>query len=478
MSNTNNVLPRIDLDVDFENLNNLTDNTGKSTYIPGSNSANNLVGKQDDQKALYGSEAMYYQKLLNKVPALNLENNNLPLTKTEIQGNPGIYYSNFHMSGISEPVFDYRHNDAMELDDGSILTCGSNSAITVAGVAKFDSFGRVDKGFGGLLGYVQHSGVASLNWKKIIRTKSNDYYLVGDTFADIYIAKFSPEDGSIDTSFGVNGFVIINLGGTESVNDATLQPDGKLLICGLRIPASFVARFDFSTEALDPTFNVVGWAIFGFGAFQSVLNTIKVYKGAIYASGNSSLGITRALVARININGTLDLTFNGTGFNQLTTAGTTSQGWGLVFQSDDKILVSGQSTTGAFFDSYTARVNTNGVLDATYGVAGIYKFISLPGDTPNLRRCAIDKNDNLYAFGDGFNVAGRRFMFLIKVNSNGTLNTSFNNGVGYLLNYLSSTFSTSFQVKLNDNSNKLLLVNYYGNNSGLLYKSIIAKVNI
>lgn len=478
MSNTNNIFPKIDLDVNFENLNNLSDNSGKSTYIPGSNSSNNLIGKQDEQKVLHGSEAMYYQKLLNKVPAFNFENNDLPLSKVDVPASPGTYCSDFHLFGLSAPISDYRHNHAIELDDGSILTCGTNGTFTFGAVAKFDSFGRLYEGFGGTLGYVRHLGVSGLNWKKIIRTKSNDFYLIGNNTNDIYISKINIQDGSIDVSFGVNGYVVINLGVTEVVNDAILQPDGKLLICGRRVPAAFVARFDFNTNALDPTFNAVGWIGLSFGAIQSVLNTIKFYEGKIYAVGNSSLGLTRSLVTRLNPNGSLDLTFNSTGFNQLLTAGTTSQGWGLVFQSDGKIVVSGQSTTGALFDSFTARVNTNGSLDTTYGVSGIYKFLSLPGDTPNFKKCAIDKNDNVYPFGDGFTSSGRRFMFLAKVNSNGILDNTFNNGNGILLSYLSDTFSVSNYVELNSNSNKLLLVNNYGNNSGLLFRSILAQVNI
>lgn len=478
MSATDNILPRIDLNIDFNKLpHDLAQDYQLSAFLSGLNFSN-LVGKQDDQKVLYGSEATYYQKLLNKVPALNLENNNLPLEKTETQGSPGTYCANFHLPGISEPVFDYSHNDAIELDDGSILTCGANTIANMSALAKFDSFGRIDRAFGGNTGFFNDNNVANLIWRKIVRTKQNSYYLIGDNSLDIYIAKVNPEDGSYDTSFGIEGILVVDLGGIDVVYDASLQPDGKLLLCGFRAPEAFVARLDLNAEALDLSFNGVGWISLGFGGFIAILYNIKFYQGKIYTAGDAAPAfVSFPVLARLNLNGTLDTTFNGTGFN-IINVGSSGEAWGLSFQSDGKPVISGSSTVGVTFDSFAARFNSSGVLDATYGVAGIYKLTILAPFERVLRRCVIDKDDNLYVFGNGREgILGGHFFLLIKLDSNGVLNASFNNGAGYLLKYLGLTDSQSYGIILNDSLSKLLLVNYYNINGGI-YRSIVSKVNI
>lgn len=481
MSTTDNILPQIDLNIDFKvGEKDLAQDNQLTAYLSGLNAATNIIGKQGDKKVFYGSEALYYQRVLNKIPAFNLENNNLPLAKTETQGSPGTYCADFHPPGVSESVFDYNHGDAIELDDGSILTCGVNFTFNRSALAKFNSFGQIDKVFSNNINgyFADGNNISNLFWKRIIRTKSNDFYLVGANGINIYVAKFNPKNGIYDSSFGINGIVEINLGSFSQIQDATLQSDGKLLMCGFRSTNGLVVRFDLVNQVLDSTFGTGGFATYSFSSFQSGLNVIKFYQGKIYVGGRSAPAfVNRATVARINLNGTLDTTFNTTGFNVIST-GTTGEIWGLAFQSDNKLLASGASTVGVTFDSFTARFNTSGSLDPTYAVSGVYKLNLLAPFERVLRTCVIDRDDNLYVFGNGReSPIGRHFMLLIKMNPNGTLNTSFGNGNGYLLKYLGFTDSQSFKVNIDHSLKKLLLVNYY-NIDGGIYRSIVSKVNI
>ena len=45
------------------------------------------------------------------------------------------------------------------------------------------------------------------------------------------VMRFQP-NGQPDSTFGVGGRVVVNLGGTESANALALQPDGRIVAAG------------------------------------------------------------------------------------------------------------------------------------------------------------------------------------------------------------------------------------------------------
>jgi uncharacterized delta-60 repeat protein len=73
-----------------------------------------------------------------------------------------------------------------------------------------------------------------------------------------------------------------------------------------------------------------------------------------------------AVVARFNPNGTLDTTFNGTGF--LTQALLFDVYWGgMVVQPDGRIVIAGYGANGGtLVGTWVQRYNTDGTLDTTF----------------------------------------------------------------------------------------------------------------
>jgi len=138
--------------------------------------------------------------------------------------------------------------------------------------------------------------------------------------------------------------------------------------------------------------------------------------------------------------GTLDTTFNSGGAlpgTQRTTIDTATQAFGLgvAIQSDSKIVAVGIAVEGGVDRFAVARLNTNGLLDATFNPGG-----SLPGTVST----AIDNAANP---SDGYSVAiqsdgkivvagtvtdsisGLTRIALARFNTNGTLDTAtFNSG--------------------------------------------------
>lgn len=153
--------------------------------------------------------------------------------------------------------------------------------------------------------------------------------------------------------------------------------------------------------------------------FNGGVNAVKfdpvsglVYVGGAFTSFN---GTGRNRIARLNLDGTLDTTFNpGSGFN------------GDV-NSLDVDPVSGQVYAGGSFSSYAgtsrdsvARLNTDGSLDTTFN----------PGTGANLYATALAYDPALgkvYLGGwiDTYN--GTAVKCLVRINSNGSLDSGFNN---------------------------------------------------
>ena len=128
-------------------------------------------------------------------------------------------------------------------------------------------------------------------------------------------------------------------------------------------------------------------------------------------------------LARYNSNGTLDTTF-GTG-GKVTTDFSGNHDWanGLAIQSDGKILTAGVAydATGNW-DFALARYNSDGTLDATFGLDGKVTT-ELGGRFDEAYALALQPDGKIVAAG----VARRDFAFA-RYNPDGTLDASF--GIG------------------------------------------------
>lgn len=156
-------------------------------------------------------------------------------------------------------------------------------------------------------------------------------------------------NGSIDTSFGTSGIVLTDFGGHNDYGvDAFFQSDGKIVVAGSAQtpnPCLGVARYN-PDGSLDNSFSNDGKAtitdstwLFGTGArFQS--------DGKIVMSGYSidmGTDVRDFAVARFNTDGTPDGSFGNGGLIKTDFAGFDDYGRAVAIQSDDKILVAGDT---------------------------------------------------------------------------------------------------------------------------------------
>ncbi len=187
-------------------------------------------------------------------------------------------------------------------------------------------------------------------------------------------------DGTLDLSFGSLGRVITaaNGSGDDITTSIALAPDGKIVVAGYSVILPGIATFSSVVRynpngTLDTTFNNSGKLLAGFGGLDERVYSVAVQSnGKIVIGGTSNVsGASRFALARLNIDGSLDSTFNGTGI-QATAFGNIA--YSLKIMPNNKIVAVGNAIVGGQSDFAVARFNSNGTFDTTFHGGGTVVF--------------------------------------------------------------------------------------------------------
>jgi len=221
-------------------------------------------------------------------------------------------------------------------------------------------------------------------------------------------------DGTLDASFNPdNGF------NNNVVYSISLQPDGKIIVGGYftlfnGVTRNCIARLN-SDGTLDLSFNP------GSGFNSTVASVTLQSDGKIIVGGGFYFfnGEARNRIARLNSDGTLDLSFNpGSGFNNYGLSSTT-------LQPDGKIVVVGDFTIfNGIVRNKIARLNSDGTLDASFK----------PGTGFNNGSAVstmLQPDGKIILGGDFTLFNGEARNKIVRLNSDGTLDASFNPGIGF-----------------------------------------------
>ena len=217
-------------------------------------------------------------------------------------------------------------------------------------------------------------------------------------------------DGSIDESF------LITSGANTSVLSAVLQPDGKIVLGGLfalvnGTTANGVVRLN-PNGSIDNSFNQTS------GANNFVEELAVQNDGKILVGGNFQVynGVDVGYLTRVNNDGSIDNTFSGF-------SGVNGQVQAIAIQPDNKILIGGGFTAvNGISRNRIARLNTDGSLDLTFNIGTGFDEVVYEVTQQQDGKILVGGN---FVFYNG-NLSRR----LLRLNSNGTFDNTFNVGMG------------------------------------------------
>jgi uncharacterized delta-60 repeat protein len=248
--------------------------------------------------------------------------------------------------------------------DGKIVLAG-DSHVQPA-VARLNANGSLDTTFSG-------DGKRIFSWGPIGRVTgvvvlSSGKLLLGGFSGpeggDIQLARMKP-NGQLDTTFATGGIATVDLGSTEFGDAMARQANGRIVIAGRTDPGGAVVARVRTTGVLDPDFATDGRLAFhGGGAF----NAVRIQPDRkIVVAGN--IGGSQAMnVARLTSAGLPDAGFGTNGIASIQFGSFGNYLYDALLQPDGKIVAVGY--TQQTEEVAVARLNPDGSPDLTFGTAG------------------------------------------------------------------------------------------------------------
>ncbi|QNF33537.1 T9SS type A sorting domain-containing protein [Adhaeribacter swui] len=231
-------------------------------------------------------------------------------------------------------------------------------------------------------------------------------------------------DGSLDLNFNPGNSV------DASITAIAVQPDGKIIIGGMFTsydgkPQNKLARLN-KNGTLDETFHTGKASANNFSigtGGNNYINAIELQAdGKIIVGGyfTTTSGFYLSKIARLNPDGTIDTSFNP-GFGVNNTVNT------VAVQPDGKIIIGGSFTAVNNISRVRiARLNTDGSLDTSFDAG-----MEVSSDaTTKLDKVLLQPDGKVLIAGDFVSVKGHPQRYFARLNSDGSLDASFNNGGG------------------------------------------------
>ncbi|MBE9575771.1 T9SS type A sorting domain-containing protein [Flavobacterium proteolyticum] len=369
--NSINKIARLNIDGTFDN----TFNTQG-----GFNNAVTCLSIQNDGNIIVGGHFISYDGLLqNKIMCITPA---------------GAKNENFNTGS----GFDTFVNATSQQTDGKIIVAGAITnykGIPEKKIIRLHTDGTKD--------ITYNTGTGFNNNVRCIAKQNDGKVIVGGEFttfngsAQNYIIRLNT-DGTKDTSFN------IGTGFNNFVNTITIQNDGKILVGG-----------DFN-----------------------------LYKGALENK-----------IIRLNSDGTKDTSFNpgGAGFNDSINA--------IVIQNDGKILVGGAFTSfNGLQENRAIRLNNDGTKDTSFNLG--------TGFDSSVQGIAVQSDGNIFVFGNFNNFKNLLDKKIVRLNSTGSRDSSFNTGMGFSNSYVDYVKSVIIQ-----NDGKIIIVGAFNSYKGLVENNII-----
>jgi uncharacterized delta-60 repeat protein len=268
---------------------------------------------------------------------------------------------------------------AIELQpDGKIILVGTANAGVDSdfAIVRYLSDGSLDAAFDGDGKVTTNVGVNDLCYSMVLQPDGKILLAGGvqqGTGYDFALLRYL-SNGSLDTTFNFDGVVTTALPnpGDEYAIDMALQLDGKILVTGHSQYADFTVLRYNSDGSLDSSFNVDGTAITTIGVLSESRAIAVQADGKIVVAGYTWDGSQYDVaVVRYASSGGLDTTFSGDGIAVIDLGNAEAWVTDVSVQPDGKVLVSGIYGEDFYYDYALVRLNADGSPDTLVDQDGV-----------------------------------------------------------------------------------------------------------
>ncbi len=374
-----------------------------------------------------------------------------------------------HLFFIDSRVSDYEALINQIPEDSAWVLLSDNKdgieqmATAVAGYSGLDSIQIISHGTEGKL----YLGDTTLN-NQNLANYTLQLKVIGDAISDtgdLLLYGCNVAGGSVGQSF-INQLAVATGADIAASDDITssVNFDGDLVLEKIagQIDSQAIDLQGLLALAVNtaPTFSVSdGKLVTDLGGRDIGRSVIQQADGKLVVAG----GDGNFYIARYLPDGTLDTSFNSTGY-QSTDISLLSDdtGYSVIQQSDEKLVVAGSSNG----DFALVRYNKDGTLDASFDEDG--KLVTdLNNYSSDTGRCVIQQTDGKLVIAGGINNWIEPHFALVRYNNDGTLDSGFGENGTVKTTFGDGTYLDGAYSVIQQNDGKLIVGGRTNNNFGL-----------
>jgi uncharacterized delta-60 repeat protein len=290
-------------------------------------------------------------------------------------------------------------------------------------------------------GVVYTNIYSSRDWAHdIVVDIDGEIYVGGTSDGDFAVVKFG-NDGFVDINFAQEGVAVydIDSGTNDDLKALALQSDRKIIAVGYSEyratgMSDFALQRFYSNGDLDSNFGIDGTVTTDFGSSYDAAYAVALQNDGkivvVGQSADSGYNDINVIVARYLSDGTLDTTFNGNGWvNTDIDSGSIDGGVDVKVQDNGKIIVAATATKyGDSVFGYTnfalLRYNSDGTLDSSFNSTG--KVVTDINSSDDSSVSLLIQRSGKYVLVGKYNDRdGHNDFAMIRYETNGTLDSSF-----------------------------------------------------
>jgi uncharacterized delta-60 repeat protein len=229
--------------------------------------------------------------------------------------------------------------------------------------------------------------------------------------------------------------VIVNSRSDEYFNDFVILADGRFLVAGFKYDSS--GRQDFAVYRYlangtrDTGFGTNGVITTPVGSGAQGTRIVLQPDGKFVAAGFtfSNNAVDKVAVVRYNADGTLDTAFGTNGIAQPSVGNNILNVREVLVQTDGRLLVAGQANFGGNINIFVLRYNSNGTLDNSFGASGIVQT-DIDNQLNVVGGMALQADGKIVVNSVNLNSSGSALLSssIVRYNTDGTLDNTFGTG--------------------------------------------------